>query len=67
MFQTINNVFNETFLENIISSFQDLQNQLYDAMKYTNKRDVSIIQTTSLIKTSGAPKIEISKEVIISL
>src|SRR6266498_547063 len=65
MLQTMNNVFNETFLENIMNSLQSLQNQLHDAMEYT--ADASIIQTTSLVKTSGAPKIEISKELVISL
>jgi hypothetical protein len=67
MFQTMNSVFNENFMKNIMNSLQDLQNQLRNAMEYTNERGVSIIQTTSPVKTSGAPKIEISKELIISL
>ncbi|CAB4415748.1 unnamed protein product [Rhizophagus irregularis] len=62
MLQTMNNILNETFMENIMNSLQELQNQLHDAMEYTNEKDVTIIQPTSLIKTSGAPKIEISKE-----
>jgi hypothetical protein len=60
-------IFNETFLENIMNSLQDLQNQLRTAIEYTSERDVSIVQTTNLIATSGAPKIEISKELVISL
>ena len=36
-------------------------------MEYTNERDVSTVQTTNLIATSGALKIEISKELVISL
>ncbi|CAB4399037.1 unnamed protein product [Rhizophagus irregularis] len=42
MLQTMNNILNETFMENIMNSLQELQNQLHDAMEYTNERDVTI-------------------------
>ena len=67
MFQSMSNIFNETFLENMMNSLQDLQSQLYIAMEYTNEKGVLTIQTTNLIATSGAPKIEISRELVISL